>query len=255
MLLVQCRGETNFHDNGEGVGSRYQELCDLLRETAAMLLFAQERVRDGVTEVKPGDGKWWATRPRWGGAPNRGSGGDDDDNRNRKDDVNDNDGSDARTAAKRSKFDRHSLPLKRSMANQARKLTMAEKWNIVQPGPSLWDRKMRYMQIGKDKNSPFDDVRTQTSRFLSRFSHCSLYDFAQYTYISCLGSVVLTIARSSCSRRSTIMFRFCISVYIIDTSSGLSRVTPTFPISPKARCNLRGMLLSFAGLDGLISYK
>jgi hypothetical protein len=167
MLLVQCRGETIFHDDGEGVGSRYQEICDLLRETAAMLLFAQERARDGVPEVKPGDGKWWATRPRWGGAPNQGTGGDDDNNRNRKDDDNDNDGFNMRTAAKRSKFDRHSLPLKRSMANQPRKLTMAEKWNIIQPGPSLWDRKMRYMQIGKDKNSPFDDVRAQTSRFLS----------------------------------------------------------------------------------------
>lgn len=156
ILLVQCRGETAFHDDKEGADSRYQEICDLLRETAAMLLFAQERARDGMTEVKPGDGKWWATEPRWGRTLNPAPGGDTDS-------IRDKDDSDDRMASKRSKHERHSLSFRRPLASLPKKLTMVEKWNIVQPGPSLWDRKMRYMQIGKDKNCPFDDVRIPAS--------------------------------------------------------------------------------------------
>jgi hypothetical protein len=39
-----------------------------------------------------------------------------------------------------------------------RRLTSSEKWKIIQPGPSLWDKRLSYMQIGKARESPFDDV-------------------------------------------------------------------------------------------------
>jgi hypothetical protein len=39
-----------------------------------------------------------------------------------------------------------------------RRLTSSEKWKIIQPGPSLWDKRLSYMQIGKARDSPFDDV-------------------------------------------------------------------------------------------------
>ncbi|KAI1953566.1 hypothetical protein LOZ62_000926 [Ophidiomyces ophidiicola] len=90
VLLVQCRGDTQFR-RGDG-GGRYGEMCDVLRETAAMLLLAQERGREGAVEAKPGAGKWWTTEPRWGGAVDHGmaeepeqqeavSGGDERDDR------------------------------------------------------------------------------------------------------------------------------------------------------------------------------
>ncbi|KAK2811342.1 hypothetical protein FQN50_002219 [Emmonsiellopsis sp. PD_5] len=154
MLFVQCRGETSFHDEKSTSNSRYAEICDLLRETAAMLLFAQERARAGATEARPGDGKWWTTTPRWGGAENPGPEAEKENNDSKTNPPSD---PDAQKSNKRSKYDRPALAFRRP-GSSSRKLSMSEKWKILQPGPSLWDKKMRYMQIGKDNDSDFDDI-------------------------------------------------------------------------------------------------
>ena len=151
VLVVQCRGETAFHNKEDaGTNARYAEICDLLRETLGMLLLAQERAREGTSEIKPGEGRWWATEPRWGGAPNDGPVGDSENNGKEDEKEASNGGTDSDRMAKRSKHSRRPLP--------PRKLSMAEKWKIVQPGPSMWDRKMRYMAIGKEEGSASDDV-------------------------------------------------------------------------------------------------
>ncbi|GIJ88477.1 hypothetical protein Asppvi_007401 [Aspergillus pseudoviridinutans] len=146
LFVAQCRPETSFRGPEDAPGSGVGEVCDLFRELGAMLLAAQERARQGTTEVKAGEGKWWATKPRWGGATQ-----DTQDNSNGEDqpvrDSNDR---------KRSKYEHPFLASRR--AGSGRKLSNAEKWKIVQPGPSLWDKRMRYIQIGKDKDSPFDDI-------------------------------------------------------------------------------------------------
>ncbi|PGH08886.1 hypothetical protein GX51_00943 [Blastomyces parvus] len=158
MIFVQCRSETLFHDEKSAgpAGNRYMEICDLLRETAAMLLFAQERARTGKTETRPGDGKWWTTTPRWGGADNPGPEADKENTDKPKETTTSH--TDTPSASKRSKYDRASLPFRRHGSSGSKKLSMAEKWRILQPGPSLWDKKMIYTQIGKDKDSPFDDI-------------------------------------------------------------------------------------------------
>lgn len=68
MVALQVRADTDF------LGEDDQPLqgkarLDLMRELGGLLQIAQERRREGKTEVKPGEGKWWTTKPRWGGGP------------------------------------------------------------------------------------------------------------------------------------------------------------------------------------------
>ena len=149
LLLAQCRGETSFHKE-DGTVDRSAEVCDIMREAVGMLLLAQERARQDAVEVKPGEGKWWATEPRWGGAPNDGP-------------VVESEANGKESSAKESNGDAGG-DRKRSRHSHCRrgpgqrKLSVAEKWKLVQPGPSMWDRKLRYMRIGKDEDTPCDDV-------------------------------------------------------------------------------------------------
>ena len=74
LFAFQARHETRFwagkseEEKGpwEGEGGKLDRL-DVLREVGALLVLAQERARDGVEEVVPGRGKWWAEKRRWGG--------------------------------------------------------------------------------------------------------------------------------------------------------------------------------------------
>lgn len=171
VLIAQCRPETGFRTNHEAPGEGIGEVCDLFREVGGMLLAAQERAREGATEMRPGEGKWWTTTPRFGGAPNDGI----------LDDlmkgpgihgipipesmIEGSLGSSAQDLDGARKRRQYEHPFVASLARRPsamRKLTGTEKWKILQPGPSLWDKRMRYMQIGKDKESPFDDVRTKS---------------------------------------------------------------------------------------------
>jgi hypothetical protein len=45
------------------------DILDLAREVVAVLLTAQQRAREGKEERRFGEGKWWTTKPRWGGGP------------------------------------------------------------------------------------------------------------------------------------------------------------------------------------------
>lgn len=151
LFAAQCRPETSFRTPQEATGSGIGEVCDLFRELGSMLLAAQERLRQGAIEVKPGEGKWWTMTPRWGGAINDVVG--DSGNFSHGDDRPTLDAGNVR---KRSKYEHPFFAPRRP--NGARRLSNAERWRLVQPGPSLWDRRMRYIQIGKSNGSAFDDV-------------------------------------------------------------------------------------------------
>ncbi|KAL2872283.1 uncharacterized protein BJX67DRAFT_376108 [Aspergillus lucknowensis] len=146
VFVAQCRPDTSFRGPEETHGEGLGDTCDLVREVAAMILAAQERAREGKTEVRPGEGKWWATAPRWGGAPNDAIG---DSARVTTEQENE-----AGAANER----KRSRPPGLRRPNLARKMSSSEKWKLVQPGPSLWDRRMRYIQIGKERESPIDDI-------------------------------------------------------------------------------------------------
>ncbi|CAL5874838.1 uncharacterized protein PFLUO_LOCUS9140 [Penicillium psychrofluorescens] len=165
VLIAQCRPETSFRTPDETPGSGVGEVCDIFREVGGMLLAAQERSRYSGIELRPGEGKWWTTTPRFGGAPNDGV---------LEDLINNSHGMslpdsmmeegkpaspapEPESARKRHKFEHYASGLSRR-PSAMRKLSNSEKWKILQPGTSLWDKRMKYMQIGKVPESPFDDI-------------------------------------------------------------------------------------------------
>jgi len=173
VFIAQCRPETTFRVTGDEPGSGIGEVCDLFREVGGMLLAAQERAREGEAELRPGEGKWWTTKPRFGGAPNDGI--LDDLVRNAGIHIPDSmlgdspTAEEAETASKRHKFEHSQGSYSTSLARRPsamRKLSSGEKWKILQPGPSLWDKRMIYEQIGRANNSPYDDVRPQSPYYI-----------------------------------------------------------------------------------------
>lgn len=156
LLAIQCREETNFSADSGGPGSWDKEYCDLFREVGAMLLLAQERAREGAVEVRPGEGKWWTTVPRFGGAEHEGVTGEAANSDNAKDKEDQKDDDNKQSVHKRSRYANPLISSRR--ATRARRLTSSEKWKIIGLGASLWDKRMKYMQIGKPSDSPYDDV-------------------------------------------------------------------------------------------------
>ncbi|KAI9797837.1 MAG: hypothetical protein M1835_006359 [Candelina submexicana] len=138
LMAVQCRPTTEFRNEGEALGEGNAEKVDLLREVAAMLLLAQERARDGKVEKRPGEGKWWTTAPRWGAKV---SVDDDGDTVGNSDEI---------TAA------RVGRRIPRGSSRRKRKAEQSHR--TLSPGPGLWDKKVTYVQVGKNEEDDFDDI-------------------------------------------------------------------------------------------------
>ncbi|KAH8727800.1 hypothetical protein GQ44DRAFT_703000 [Phaeosphaeriaceae sp. PMI808] len=66
VLGIQCRADVNF---GSMATLEAESVLDTVRELGGLLLIAQERAREGKTERRGGEGKWWTTQDRWGGGP------------------------------------------------------------------------------------------------------------------------------------------------------------------------------------------
>lgn len=133
MLGVFCREQTSFRGLDEAEGQGKQEILDLLRETGLMLMLAQKRAREGKEEEVPGKGKWWANAPRWGGGP----------------------GGELGTANEETTGDPTSSE---SSRKRFKKASRVDAWKSLEPPSSIWERGVKYQQIGKDKNSEHDDV-------------------------------------------------------------------------------------------------
>ncbi|EKG22413.1 hypothetical protein MPH_00147 [Macrophomina phaseolina MS6] len=131
-------------DGEAGSDGQHEALLDVMREIGSLLFIAQERAREGRTELKPGEGKWWTTVPRWGG----GKGGE----------VGEARGDDDGPTPKLEKDDK---PI-RSSRRPAKK-SAAEIWAELRPGAGYWDPKVEYEAIGKDRSSEWDDVFTVSS--------------------------------------------------------------------------------------------
>lgn len=130
LLAIQCRPDTTFRTEDEGVGEGSAEKLDLLREIGAMLLLAQQRAREGHEEKSPGQGEWWTTKARWGGGP----------------------GGEVANQAENS--DEGPPPAKRGR----RKENALESYKALHPPAGTWDRKLTYLRIGKDPNCESDTV-------------------------------------------------------------------------------------------------
>lgn len=144
VLGISCRSETGF---AEG---KADPVLDTLRELGAMLCLAQERAREGNTERKPGEGKWWTSVPRWGGGP----GGEMGEAVSvaREDDIEP--GSEVippMDPETRGRPTGRSNGLKRKQA-------IANAWKTLRVGVGFWDPRTEYTAVGKPVDSDWDEV-------------------------------------------------------------------------------------------------
>ncbi|KAF2200561.1 hypothetical protein GQ43DRAFT_441440 [Delitschia confertaspora ATCC 74209] len=137
IIGVQCRSETNF--NARKGSQEAQGILDVARELGGLLLLAQERAREGKTEKRAGEGKWWTTKPRWGGGPGGEVGeaaGPSDDPKAKTDDK----------------------PMRDQRGGLRRRPNPVETWKTLRPSNPLWDPRVTYEAIGKDLNQEWDEV-------------------------------------------------------------------------------------------------
>lgn len=142
VLGIQCRPDVNFGATGNLEAESH---LDAVRELGGLLLLAQERAREGKVEQLSGEGKWWTTKERWGGGPG---------------------GEVAEPPAPNEISDKGSATKSQAPSAQRnidgsrvrRRPTPAQIWKAVKPGNPLWDPKIVYEAIGKDKVTEWDDV-------------------------------------------------------------------------------------------------
>ena len=147
IVTIQARPETDFEGedkDAEGIKAR----LDLMREIGGILQIAQERRREGTNEVKPGEGQWYTSKPRWGG----GAGGEAE-NEIGKDDILQTIEESLRAA--------EGLGNRREKnSGKTRKAkTPALLWKELKCGSGYWDSRTDYSAIGKSLGSNYDEVR------------------------------------------------------------------------------------------------
>lgn len=149
VLGVQCRADVNFGKTGN---LRAESVLDAVRELGGLLLLAQERARESQVERRAGEGKWWTTRERWGGGP-----GGEVDEASETSDLSLNNPS--------SRPEDGPVERNRDGSKSRRRPTPAEAWKILKAGSPLWDPKITYEAIGKDKSVQWDDVCARVTYF------------------------------------------------------------------------------------------
>jgi hypothetical protein len=137
VLGIQCRPDVNFGSTGNLDAESY---LDAVRELGGLLLLAQERHREGKIEKQAGLGKWWTTKERWGGGP----GGEAENSENS---TNPEPKAQEKLAGRNP-----------DGSKMRRRPTPAQVWKILRPGNPLWDPKVVYEAIGRDKSIEWDDV-------------------------------------------------------------------------------------------------
>lgn len=151
VIGVSCRSETGFREDST------ESICDMTSEVAALLLLAQERAREGQTETKPGEGKWWTTVPRWGG----GAGGEIGEASKNDDDrkpVSPDGAPEIKIPPNASRPPAHVQRLAAAKKNSG-----VNAWKTLKPGQSTWEPRVIYERIGKDPDSSFDEVCPSTT--------------------------------------------------------------------------------------------
>ncbi|KAG6241231.1 hypothetical protein E4U25_006667 [Claviceps purpurea] len=140
---------------------------DLAREMVAALITAQHRNREGKKEVRFGDGKWWTTKPRWGGGVGGPIGREiekfEKSEKSEKSAAITGDGDSSSAAAEQG--------LDGPASKKVRKnLPMYDNYRMVRPPAPTWDKKARYEAVGKVPDAPYDDIFV----FSSLFHHMSI---------------------------------------------------------------------------------
>lgn len=147
IISVQARSDTDFlADDASPIEDKSR--LDFMREIGGLLQLVQERHREGKSEVKPGEGKWWTTNPRWGGGP----GGEVENEFGNSDIV--------AAAEELVEVNKEGNDKKEKDSSRGRKKkTPATLWKELKPGRGYWDPKTTYTAIGTRPESDYDDVR------------------------------------------------------------------------------------------------
>lgn len=187
LMGIQCTNHTVFHRPEEAPGEGQGESANLLREIGVMLSIAHKRSREGQTEPDPSEGKWWVSKPRWGG----GAGGEvgvSEESQDAKEvepksafveepvDESKKSASEPRPPIRfRGGIDRLSRKQEPGSTKEdsegsakgrkrTKRSSAVENWKNLQPAQSTWDKNVVYKQIGKQKNATFDDVSVHFQR-------------------------------------------------------------------------------------------
>lgn len=145
VMSVQVRPETDFASTGLSEAAlETKSRLDIMREIGGLLQCAQERHRQGKSEVQPGQGKWWTEKQRWGGGP----GGEVE-------------------AQEGNSETKDLLQMAEEMvtgrpSRTRKKKTPAMLWKELKCGSKLWDPKVDYEAIGKEPTSDSDEVSLLT---------------------------------------------------------------------------------------------
>ncbi|WPH00557.1 Hypothetical protein R9X50_00338700 [Acrodontium crateriforme] len=146
IMGVQVRPELDFSQPGtdeNNIGEKASSRLDQVREISGLLQLAQERRREGKTEVIPGEGKWWTTTPRWGGGPPL------------------NPPNYFKDVAQQAIQEVMNGTLTANEADRRIASSTPEsirRWANIRKSSPKWDSRTEYKAVGKDPNSPFDEV-------------------------------------------------------------------------------------------------
>lgn len=148
VIGISCRSETDFKEDS------IESICDLTAEVAVLLFLAQERAREGKTETKPGEGKWWTSVPRWGGGPGGEIGEASKNDEEQKPSSPNNGAPPVNVPPTASRPPAHVQRLAAAKKNSG-----VNAWKTLKPGQSYWEPRVVYEHIGKDTDSDFDEVQ------------------------------------------------------------------------------------------------
>ncbi|KAH7018285.1 uncharacterized protein B0I36DRAFT_388525 [Microdochium trichocladiopsis] len=151
---------------------------DLGREIIAALVTAQLRDREGRTEQRIGEGKWWASEKRWGGGQGGPIGREIDNNTEISSTHQVGDEPDKMSPPSSSSPSTKSPPQARthlqritpSNKRPRKTLSIYDNYRMVRKPASNWDSKARYQAIGKQPGADYDDIFL----FSSLFHHFSV---------------------------------------------------------------------------------
>lgn len=134
---VYCRDTVMFRRPEDALGEGKQEIMDLLREVGLGLMLAQKRARDGNEEEGVREEQWWAHKPRWGGGQG-GEVGVEEEETVEELATGDSGGGQPR--------------------KKSRKMNRAALWREVRPPTTMWEKGVKYLKVGKEQASQYDDV-------------------------------------------------------------------------------------------------
>jgi len=164
IMGIQVRSETDFH-NETGAAADHKDRLDCMREIGGLLQLAQQRRREGQTESKPGEGKWWTTKKRWGGGP----GGEVQNEEGNSDDI---EGMEEVLEGEQT----GNAKDKAARKNRSKK-TQESLWRELRCGRGYWDPKTDYTAIGTDPASEYDTVGKATSPSCATRADCAYRSF------------------------------------------------------------------------------